>query len=819
MLVYSGDKRTFVEDVRKNRIADRILEALARRGQGSVSESERRSWDQSLQYMKNVLEADDIPADAGIALEYRIPQTAKRVDVIVSGRDADDRAACVVVELKQWERVAATGKDAVVRTVLGGAERETTHPSYQAWSYAVLLEDFNETVQAERIRLAPCAYLHNCSDGSGAGGPHYQEYLDRAPLFLKQDMERLQRFIRKHVRHGDRDRVLYRIEHGRIRPSRDLANSLAALLEGKREFLMIDDQKLAYEAALEVTELGHAGRKQVLIVEGGPGTGKSVVAVNLLVELIRRYRNVHYVTPNRAPRQIYEGRLTGTMTKSRFSNLFKGSASYDGSNENELDVLLVDEAHRLLERSQYQRKGANQIRDIIRAARASVFFIDEAQQVTWNDTGSPAEIKAWARSEGATVHWAALQSQFRCNGSDGYLAWLDRVLGIRDTAQDDLTGIDYRLEVVDSPTALRERIRGLDRAGHKARLVAGYCWDWASKRDPAAWDITLPEHGFAMQWNLNDDEGRYIDRPHSVEQAGCIHTVQGLELDYVGVIIGPDLVVRDGRILPRPEHRARTDRSLHGYKSARSRNPAAADARAAALIRNTYRTLMSRGLKGCYIYCTDAETQAYFKQQVARAFAESGEAGEQPSTEAGPASEHGREADNPASDGIRFLRAEEVTAADNAVPFINLPVAAGGFAEGFAETVSLQDAETWVALPDFYRARPNLFVARVEGESMNRRIPNGAYCLFEAKPGGSRNGRVVLVYHRDIQDPDHGGGLTVKLYRSEKVLDPDNEWCHDRITLACDTLTPGYEDIILDGAEADELQVLGVLRAVLDTPQ
>ncbi|PWG61443.1 S24 family peptidase [Spiribacter halobius] len=145
-----------------------------------------------------------------------------------------------------------------------------------------------------------------------------------------------------------------------------------------------------------------------------------------------------------------------------------------------------------------------------------------------------------------------------------------------------------------------------------------------------------------------------------------------------------------------------------------------------------------------------------------------------------------------------------------------IPVAAGGFAEGFAQTANLHDAETWVALPDFYRARPNLFVARVEGESMNRRIPNGAYCLFEAKPGGSRNGRVVLVYHRDIQELDHGGGLTVKLYRSEMVLDPDNEWRHDRITLACDTLAPGHEDIVLDGDDAAELQVLGVFRAVLD---
>ncbi len=813
MLIYSSNKHTFIDDVRQNRISDHILEALLQRGHGSVSDSERRSWDQSLQYMKNVLEEDSIPADAGIAIEYRIPQTSKRVDVIVSGQDGHGRASCVIVELKQWEEVESTRKDAVVLTALGGGRRETTHPSYQAWSYAALLRDFNETVQTERIQLRPCAYLHNCRDGAGVLDPHYHQHVNRAPVFLKQDVGRLRTFIQRYVRQGDRDRLLYRIEHGRIRPSRDLANSLASLLKGKREFLMIDDQKLAYEAALEVTDLGQQGSKQVLIIEGGPGTGKSVVAINLLVELINRYRSVHYVTPNRAPRQIYEGRLTGTMTKTRFSNLFKGSASYDGSDKNELDVLLVDESHRLLERSQYQKKGANQIRDIINAARTSVFFIDGMQQVTWKDAGTRDEIETWAHARNATVQWARLQSQFRCNGSDGFLAWLERVLDIRETAQDDIAGIDYRLELVDSPTELRNRIRELDHAGYKARVVAGYCWNWVSKRDSTAWDITIPEHGFAMQWNLNDDEGHYIDKAHSVEQAGCIHTVQGLELDYVGVIIGPDLVVRGGQVLPRPEHRAKTDRSLHGYKTARKADPAEADARAQELIRNTYRTLMSRGLKGCFIYCTDGETQEYFRQQVAHAIAEAEPADIEPQNQSAAVDTLPAEGTH---DAIRFLHAEDVTGADNAVPFIDLPVAAGGFAEGFAEIERLGEAETWVALPDLYRAKPDLFVVRVEGQSMNRRIPDGSYCLFEALPGGSRNGRVMLVYHRDIQDPDHGGGLTVKIYRSEKTPDPDNSWLHQRIILACDSVESGYEDIVIEGAEAGQLQVLGEFKGTLD---
>lgn len=819
MLVYSSDKITFIEDVRHNLISDRILDAMKRRGQVGVGRSERRSWEQSLQYMKNVLEGAAVPDDAGVAVEYRIPNTSKRVDIIISGLDEERNDVCVIVELKQWEHVERTAKDAVVRTFLGGATRETTHPSYQAWSYAALLEDFNVTVQEDRVRLSPCAYLHNCVDGAGVQHEHYHEHLERAPVFLRHDAARLQHFLQQHVRYGDRNKVLYRIEHGRIRPSRDLANSLSGLMRGNREFVMIDDQKLVYETALEIAKLGRQAGKQVLIVEGGPGTGKSVVAMNLLVCLTAQYQTVHYVTPNRAPRQVYEGRLTGTMSKTRFSNLFKGSGSYDNTEPDEMDVVLVDEAHRLLERSQYQKAGTIQTRDLIRTAKTSVFFIDEAQQVTWKDKGSRAEIEYWARKEGATIQRAMLQSQFRCNGSDGYLAWLDRVLQVHETAQDDLSGIAYRLEVIDSPAVLRNRIAALDQLGYKSRLVAGYCWDWVSKKDPDAWDIVLPEYDFRMRWNLNDDEGRYLEMPHSIEQVGCIHTVQGLEMDYVGVIIGPDLVVREGLVVTRPSERAQTDRSLHGYKLARASAADAADARVDMIIKNTYRTLMSRGLKGCFIYCTDPETRDYFRQHVAVALGAKQPTSRLSSGAPSQIPEHEDYPVSPEADALRFVAAEALKPGDNAVPFIDLEAAAGRFAEGFADVESLTQAESWVILPDLYRARPRLFAIRVSGESMNRRIPNGALCLFEAKPGGSRNGRVMLVYHRDIQDPDNNGGLTVKLYQSEKVSDLDRQWHHTRIVLACDTMESGYEDIVLEDAQAGELQVLGEFKAILDEPR
>ncbi|AGY92081.1 hypothetical protein SPICUR_05535 [Spiribacter curvatus] len=796
MLVYTSDKPGFLRDVGDNRIADRVLDTMQKSGQGSVSDSERRSWEESLLRMKNVLEDRIVPDDAGIAIEYRIPQTSRRVDLIVSGTDDSGQDVCVIIELKQWSDVTATSKDAIVRTWLGGSDRETTHPSYQAWSYASLLQDFNATVQDETIRLEACAYLHNCVDRTGVCDEHYRMHLDRAPVFLKHDPQKLREFIARYVKAGDRNRTLYRIEHGRIRPSRALAASLSNLMRGKREFLMIDDQKLAYETALEVVNFANAGHKQVLIVEGGPGTGKSVVAINLLIELINRGLITHYVTPNRAPRQVYQARLTGTLKKSRFDNLFKGSGTYAGADDDEMDALVVDEGHRIKERSQYQKAGTNQTRDIIRAAKASIFLIDEDQQVTWPDAGSIAEIQRWAAQADATVQRMVLQSQFRCNGSDGYLAWLDQLLGIRPTAQDDLEGVPYHFEVVDSPGELQRRVVELDRAGSKARVVAGYCWDWVSRKTPGVADIEFPEAGFAMAWNLDEDEGRYLERAHSIDQVGCIHTVQGLEMDYVGVIIGPDLVVRNGEIVTQPAARAKTDRSLRGHKTLFETDPAEATARADRIIRNTYRTLMSRGMKGCLVYCTDTETQAWFQARAAEAIAAPTRSGVHP--------------EGPDTDNVVFLDASDVTPADNAVPFVEMTAAAGAFADSPVRQSSPIDSQTWVELPELFNARADHFVMRVVGESMNLRIPNGSLCLFRASPGGTREGKIVLVQHRDIQDPDTGSGLTVKRYHSEKAPADDGEgWRHQRIVLACETTAPGYEDIVFESAdEVGDLRVL-----------
>lgn len=618
MIVYSGSRADFTSDVLSNQIEKKILDAFALRLGRRTSGAEIESWKNSMQYMNNVLTSGDIPEDAGVAIEYQVPLTSKRVDFILSGADADRKDVAVIVELKQWSEVSATRKDAIVETFVGRAKREVAHPSYQAWTYAALMRDFNGAIQDGEIQLRPCAYLHNCSEPSEVNSDFYAEHMKRAPLFLRQDAGALSEFLHRYVKYGDKSQILYKIDHGRLSPSKNLADHLVSLLKGNREFEMIDDQKVVYETALQVAERAQDGGKEVLLVEGGPGTGKSVVAVNLLVELTQRRLIAHYVTRNAAPREVFQARLAGTFTKTHIANLFKGSGSYMETSPDTMDALIVDEAHRLNEKSGlYKNLGENQIKEIIQAARCSIFFLDQDQRVTFRDIGDREEIRRWAADAGARITELKLESQFRCNGSDGYLAWVNDVLQIEETANQTLDGVRYDFRVFDSPNDLRSRIVELNRERNKARMVAGYCWAWKGKKDPTIEDVQIPEHGFSMRWNLDKDGSLWLIAPDSVSEIGCIHTCQGLELDYVGVVVGPDLVIRDGQVVTDASKRSSQDQSIRGYKKMLKEDPGAARALADRVIKNTYRTLMTRGQKGCYLFCVDRETNDYFKRFVA----------------------------------------------------------------------------------------------------------------------------------------------------------------------------------------------------------
>lgn len=792
MLVYTATKRSFIDDVRSNRI-DEIIETEVRRTLNRRTPSnELLSWRNSMQYMMNVLLDEGIPNSAGVAIEFQIPQRSNRIDFILTGKDKDRRDHAIIVELKQWQTAEKTDKDAIVKTQLGGGVRETNHPSYQAWSYSALIQEYNETVRDEAIQLEPCAYLHNMKDGAAVNDGFYSEYTSQAPVFLSHDAKKLAEFLKQFVRYGDSDDIMYRIENGKIKPSKSLTDSLVAMLDGNQEFILLDEQKLVYETAIDLACKAQSANKQVLVVEGGPGTGKSVVAINLLVELTKRELTSQYVTKNRAPREVFVKQLTKAKKKTVVRNLFKNSWGYYDIAANSIDTIVVDEAHRLNEKSGlYGNLGENQVKELIDCSKFSVFFTDNDQRVTFLDIGTTGEIEKWANESKADLTKLKLSAQFRCNGSDAYLAWLDNALQKRETANPTLDDIDYEIRVFDSPTSLHKEIIEKNRQNNKARVVAGYCWDWLSKKDPNAYDIEFPEFSYQAKWNLDKDGGLWMISPTSVHEVGCIHTCQGLEADYIGVIIGDDFIVRDGVVQTNGLARSKNDRSIRGFKKQLKENKELANEKVDEIIKNTYRTLMTRGQKGCYIYCTDEETNEYFRNLCNR------------DTE--QQTEETNEFKGLMHNVVPFELAKPY---DGYLPIYNLEAAAGDFS-----MFQYPEDNQWAELPEEFATREGMFVVRVVGESMNKRIPNGAWCLFKANPAGTRNSKIVLVQHRDINDPDHGGSYTVKRYESEKVL-VDGVLVNENIKLKPESTAFGYTTMVIENTDTD-IVIIGELLAVL----
>jgi DUF2075 family protein/SOS-response transcriptional repressor LexA len=540
---------------------------------------------------------------------------------------------------------------------------------------------------------------------------------------------------------------------------------------------------------------------------------------------------VHYVTKNAAPRAVYESKLTGTLKKTSINNLFKSSGAYHALEPDCMDALVVDEAHRLNAKSgMYQNQGENQIKEVIRAGRLSVFFLDEAQRVTWKDIGGRDEILRHARDAGAAVEELQLESQFRCNGSDGYLAWLDHTLQIRATANEEFGDVDFDFRVCDSPAELACLIEQRNRETGRARLVAGYCWPWASKKKAGATDIGFPEYGFAKQWNLSEDGSLWILKSDSIDQVGCIHTCQGLELDYVGVIVGPDLVVREGVVETHPEARAKQDSSLKGYKTELKRDRAAAQRQAAAIIKNTYRTLMTRGQKGCYVWSTDPETNHWFRQAFAGATAEAERPpyGRLPACPertptsaiktnllAAPSSQPSSLLARVSYPGLTLpiLTPAAARRSGNAAHIFDVVALAGAFSE--EQEADESGAGDWVELPPEFRVTEGMFVVRVEGESMNRRIPSGSWCLFKRVGAGTREGKIVLARHREVTDAEHGGHYTVKQYHRVRPEESRRQRGESQIELRPLSTDPTHQPLVFNAEDADSLTILAELVAVL----
>ena len=620
MIVYSATKGEFNNDVIMNSISDKILSKLLENNIHGGQDAEYRAWQNSLNFMKNVLDDKEFDDDIRVAIEYQIPRTSKRVDFIIAGADKNDKSNVIIVELKQWEKVEKIDDEMLhsVKAFTGGANRMVSHPSYQAYSYAVFIRNSSEKVQDEDINIVPCAYLHNYEEKyiDQLNDEIYRIWYEEAPFFIKNQVMDLRNFIKKYItkKSSDGD-LLYKIDNGRIRPSKSLQDCLVSLMKGNKEFMLLDEQAVVYDMCIKtMKQCLKDMRKRTIIIQGGPGTGKSVLAINLLKNYISSIGlNASYVTKNSAPREAYLKLLSKSDLKKEVNikQLFRSPFGLCKTPSNFYDCLIVDEAHRLVKQMYGDFQGQNQIMECINASLLTIFLIDENQKITTKDIGSVDEINKWAKELNSRVimnEETTLTSQFRCNGSDLYIQLLNNILQIGEPVDIDTKELNFDIKVFDDPNVLRDELRKKNEINNKARMVAGYCYDWDVKNHRGEYDIYL-ENGFKAKWNLENDKIWAIN-PSSFEEVGCIHTAQGLEFDYVGVFIGKDLRYDEStnQIIIDKSKISKDDKTS-GIKSC-------GEGLARQLIKNTYKTLLTRGQKGCYIYCEDKALRDYIKEML-----------------------------------------------------------------------------------------------------------------------------------------------------------------------------------------------------------
>jgi len=818
MRLYSGTSINFIHDTAHNQIAGKLADAFFRQYRYKPSPAEISSWRNSLRAISEVFQLTKLD-DHGVLLEYQLPLTSRRLDCMICGRDSQARDNAVIIELKQWERCAPAEGSNLVMARLGGAMRETLHPSAQVGQYHQFLTD-NHTafhVGPTPINLHSCAYLHNYSaereDPLFSG--KFVPLLQRFPSFTADDVPKLETFLKGQLDGGAGIPVLQRVERSKYRPSKKLMEHVSNVIKDIPEYILLDEQFVVYDKVLACATTGfHNRKKAVIIVRGGPGTGKSVIAINLMGRLSKLGLNAQYATGSRA--------FTETLRKiigTRGTAQLKYFNSYGQAELNDVDVLICDEAHRIREtsNSRYTRREhrskKSQIQEIIDVAKVGVFFIDDRQIVRPGEVGSTDLIRETAVKNGCEISEHTLEAQFRCAGSDAFVNWIDNTLGIARTANTIWEGDEnFDFRILPTPEELEAEIRAKSGQGFTARLTAGFCWPWSKPKPDGTLHEDVVIGDFRRPWNAKPEAAKlargipkaslWAHDPGGIGQVGCIYTAQGFEFDYVGVIVGNDLTYGwdQNRWVGHPEH-------SHDSVVKRAKEDFV------DLIRNSYRVLLSRGLKGCYVCFLEKDTERFVRSRIEMVVPLRTE------TETAP----GRAVEvHEPTFPFRVLKPEEVIAYRNCIPLLDLKIAAGDFSGEQSLEASLpgdnvrdRSLATWVALPDAFRPRKGLFVAQVVGESMNRRIPNGSWCLFSARSVGSRQGKVVIAYHREIADSEYGGHYTIKIYESAKRTNLDETWEHTSIRLKPHSTMLEFEAIELTADQAEDLRILAEFVAVI----
>lgn len=624
MLIYQAPSERFIDDVRENTISDIMSENYKTRLGKMPGIPEFVSWQNSLSRVRDLLEIGKIH-DTFIALEYEVPYNQSRLDCLIFGKSRNEISNVVLIELKQWSDVRALAEEGnFVETYTGGRERVVPHPSQQVKGYHYYMHGFVEEFQKEpTMTLFSCAYCHNYSrtDGKGLHSPIYKELIAEFPLFTKEDTKLLGLRMKDLLENGSGLEIFNRFMQSRLRPSKKLLENVHKIIKNDVVFSLLNEQLVAKNliwARYRMTE--KKKEKSVIIVHGGPGTGKSVIALNILAEAALRKKNVLYGCKSK-PFTSGLQKLVGRGGEIMFSNLLRFIPSR--TKENEFDILLIDEAHRIEKTSNHQytkpqdRTDMPQIDQLVRCAKTTVFFIDDRQNVRSSEVGSSALIKDTASRFGASVHEVTLETQYRCMGSNDYLLWLESVLSYNDENMIFRKDNQFDFRIFSSPQEIMDILKEKENEKpNSARMVAGFCWPWSTKTDgngDLVKDVKIGD--FAMPWETNDKitsvpKGyvkwyEWAYRPEGIKQVGCIYTAQGFEFDYIGVIIGNDLCVDKLSMKISADLAATKDPMLRRNAENFEKH-----------VKNIYRTLLTRGMKGCYVYFTDKETEEYFRGRM-----------------------------------------------------------------------------------------------------------------------------------------------------------------------------------------------------------
>jgi DUF2075 family protein len=619
MRLYGGSSKEFIEDATHNQITELLRDSFFNYYRRAVGESEIRSWQNSLRAMKDVIE-DARLFDHGVLVEYQLPMTSKRLDFMICGKDENLRDNAVIVELKQWEKCTAAEGEYCM-TWIGGANREVLHPSVQVAYYAMYLKDAHTAFYEgpETINLAACAYLHNyvASTSDELFAPRFKQYTETSPVFTSSDFENLKNYLTIRLKKGRGLQIMRRVDESKYRPSKQLLDHIAGIINGLPEYVLLDDQLIAYEkVCLAADKALKDKKKRAILIRGGPGTGKSVIALNLMAKLSSDGYNTHYVTGSRA--------FTATLRQiigRRGAVQVKNFSSYMTAERESIDVMICDEAHRMWLTSKNRflpkarQSGHSQIEELFDASKLVVFLIDDKQVVRPEEIGSSEYVINFANKKGYPLQDYKLTAQFRCLGSDAFINWITNTLEVEETPEVTWNAdqpFDFR--ILKSVHEMDELIRQRLAEGQKARLVAGFCWPWSDPNPDGTLTNDVKIGTFQRPWNAKPDKGHlakgipaanlWAYDKGGVDQVGCIYTAQGFEFDYVGVIFGKDLMYRNGR----------------GWvgDSTQSFDPIVRRSRDkfVDLVKNTYRVLLTRGLKGCYVCFQDEETEVFFRSRL-----------------------------------------------------------------------------------------------------------------------------------------------------------------------------------------------------------